>query len=81
MKKNQKGKAVRKLSPEEKQAIRKLKELAKNWPDTLWLNSMSGILYVMQRDVEGRRAYTLAGYCDPEYIVTRIDIPNDGGDW
>lgn len=71
------------LTKEEKSAIRRLKRLAKDWPDSLWLFSASGTLWVMKRDEHGDQAMKEGfwGGCDPEYCVEIIDIPNDGGDW
>jgi hypothetical protein len=73
------------LTKEEESAIRRLKRLAKDWPDTLWLYSASGNLHVMQTDEFGEEAMG-GGYrgegVDPEYDITTIHgIPNDGGDW
>lgn len=73
------------LTKEEELAINSLKRLAKRWPETLWLFSASGTLWVMRKNSDGGRAH---GGCNvsnegvnPDYIVARIDIENDGGDW
>lgn len=72
------------LTAKEQAAIATLRRLASAWPDTLWLFSASGTLCVMRRDENGERAQTRGdakGGVDPDYVVTTIDIPNDGGDW
>lgn len=69
------------LTAEEKRAIRELRALAKRWPKTLWLYSGSGTLWVMREAEDGSRPVTTSGGVDPNYSVTSIDIPNDGGDW
>ena len=49
-----------------KRAIKKLRDLANEWPDGISLFSQSGSLMVVKtRDGE---------------ILAKIDIPNDGGD-
>ena len=68
------------LTTKEEKAIRALHRLAKIWPDSLWLFSASGSLYVMKKNADGERARKGTGI-DPEYIVESIDIENDGGDW
>ena len=66
----------------EKEAIKKLKDLARDWPKTLWLFAASGDLCVMSTDSDGNRVYTeQGGGVDPRYIIEYIDIPCDGGDW
>jgi hypothetical protein len=69
------------LTADEKAAIAKLRRLANTWPATLWLFSGAGKLCVMRRDGNGERAATDGGGVDPDYVITTIDIPNDGGDW
>ncbi len=76
------------LTPEEEKAIKALKRVANNWPDTLWLFSANGTLNVMKCNQDGERAYK-SRRCgdgsdenvDQEYCMDEIDIPNDGGDW
>jgi hypothetical protein len=68
------------LSPQEKAAIGTLRRLAKRWPSSLWLFSASGRLHVMRCNANRERAYRESG-ADPDFIVEKIDIPNDGGDW
>ena len=63
------------------QAIRALKRLAKRWPETLWLFSGGGSLYVMRAGSDGKPVTTSSGGVDPDYIADHIDIPNDGGGW
>jgi hypothetical protein len=68
------------LSAKERNAIRKLKQVAANWPETLWLYSGNGTLNVIRVNEEGHRA-TDCGAVDHNYVVDCIDIPNEGGDW
>jgi hypothetical protein len=69
------------LTSEEKKAISALKRIAKKWPDSLWLFSASGNLCVMRNDADGQNVMTPGGGVDQKYIVDKIEIPNDGGDW
>jgi len=79
--------SVRSLSVEEQRAIAALKRLAKRWPQTLWLASMSGTLSVMVLGPTGEREYHpvtpegCGGGLNVAYRIDTIDIPNDGGDW
>lgn len=68
------------LTPEEKRAIQALKELALDWPESLWLFSASGDLWVMRKKGK-EKAINRNGGMDQDYIVGVIDIENDGGDW
>ena len=68
------------LKPEEKKAIQALKELALDWPESLWLFSGAGELYVMRKK-NGEIVVKEGGGMDQSYIVAQIDIENDGGDW
>lgn len=70
----------RDLTPEEKRAIRALQRLAKTWPKSLWLFSGSGTLWVMKYDEHGSRVLDGTG-ADSKYIVDKVNIDNDGGDW
>lgn len=75
------GEKVRPLNVRERVAIRKLRELATMWPESLWLFSASGGLCVMQTLPDGTKAYDGISV-DPEYIICGINgIMNDGGDW
>lgn len=65
----------------EQKAINALRRLAKTWPKSLWLFSASGTLCVMQRSPDGEKAKVRGGGMDQEYVLTTINIPNDGGDW
>jgi hypothetical protein len=58
------------ITPEEAAAIRSLKRLAKNWPNSLRLFSWSGSLHVLKRNSNDIYAS----------IATISNIPNDGGD-
>jgi hypothetical protein len=69
------------LTSEELKAIKRLQNAAKNFPKTLWLFSASGILYVMKKDKNGKHAMLSHGGVDQEYIIARVEIENDGGDW
>lgn len=55
------------LTKSENQSIRRLQELAEDWPDTLQLFSWSGALCVVR-------------ISDGEVVTTVDGIPNDGGD-
>lgn len=68
-------------TPEEQKAIRTLQRLAKTWPKRLWLFSASGSLCVMRARQDGDHYRTPSGGVDPDYVITTIRIPNDGGDW
>ena len=70
------------LTKEEKNAINTLKRLEKRWPDSLWLFSANGTLCVMRHGKNGEQVHTGTGEgVDSEYIITTINIHNDGGDW
>lgn len=73
------GKNVEKLSTQEVRAIKKLKRLVTEWPETLWLYSASGTLCVMQKK-DGELVFRGLA-TDPDYCICDIDIENDGGDW
>ena len=68
------------LSDEEKKIIKRLKSVAKKWPNTLWLYSASGSLCIMKKK-NGQSVMTKDGYVDSDYLVDKIDLENDGGDW
>lgn len=66
----------------EEQAIRALKRIAKRWPKSLWLYAGDGEFIAVMRNLpDGSRAVTPHGGVDPEAIVDKVQIPNDGGDW
>ena len=79
------------LTREERLAIAALRRLATRWPKSLWLFTVSGVLHVMHVGPDGTRAekpgtdyrggYPPPSGYDPEYTLTTVDIPNDGGDW
>ena len=77
------------LTPAEEKAIRILIKLEKEWPKSLWLFSASGSLCVLRNDENGERAvrpYVVngsdqGGGVNSDYIVTTVNIENDGGDW
>jgi len=71
---------MRNLTKEERSAISRLNSLAKVWPDSLWLFSGSGTLWVMQKGENGP-VMTNRGGVDQEYCLDSVDIENDGGDW
>ena len=68
------------LTKEEENAINTLNRLAKRWPESLWLFSASGSLWVMQKNSDGEKSHDGDGY-DQECALSCIDIENDGGDW
>lgn len=67
------------LTSEEKKAINALNRIAKNWPDSLWLFSASGTLWVMRHGQNGEQVHLGEGI-DPNYALVSIRIPNDGGE-
>jgi len=75
------------MEPTEEEAkwIRAFKRLAKKCPDSLWLFSGSGTLYVMRKNESGHHAIdgpaSSRGGVDQDYILDHVDIENDGGDW
>lgn len=69
------------LTKKEQKAIDTLKKAAKIWPDSLWLFSASGTLFVMRMGDDGRIVMSSDGAVDSKCIVDKINIPNDGGDW
>jgi hypothetical protein len=73
------------LTEEEKRAIKALERLEKIWPDSLWLYSASGTLWIMKKghDKIGHfyPIYNKNGSVDSDYLIKSINIDNDGGDW
>ena len=69
------------LTPDEQRAIRALNRLQEMWPQSLWLFSASGRLNVMRAGKHGEQVHGENGGIDQNYVVTTVDIPNDGGDW
>ena len=70
------------LTTEEEKAIKSLHRIAKKWPESLWLFSGSGTLWVMKKDKNGNRILDDTGCVDSKAVVSSsIDIDNDGGDW
>jgi hypothetical protein len=68
------------LTEDEARAVRSLDRLARRWPQTLKLVSMSGSLHVIHSADErfGSEVSTERG----EAVLHTIHgIPNDGGDW
>ena len=61
--------------------IADMKALARRRPKRLWLFSASGSLLVMRADEDGNHMQTADKGVDPAYVLDRINIPNDGGDW
>lgn len=70
-----------KLTPAEKKAIRALKNVAADWPDSLWLFCTGETLQVMRLGPDGRRVYAHGGGADQDYLIDGVDIPSDGGDF
>lgn len=70
-----------KLTEKEKQAIKRLKELAETWPDSLWLFADGHTLSVMRKHIGAKMVTHFGGGYDPDFVVAEIDIDNDGGDW
>jgi hypothetical protein len=73
----------RELTGQEVRAIEALQKLARQWPGTLYLASMSGELHVMRKDADGGHAQTstVPRKLDPEYSVDTVNIESIGGDW
>ena len=69
------------LTEQEIKAIRALKRVAGNWPDTLWLFVEEGCLNVMRFAPDGSRILNPDGYMARESSVAVIDIHCDGGEW
>jgi hypothetical protein len=69
-----------KLTKEEQKAIDALKEVAKIWPESLWI-FVDGSLHVMKKNNEGNAKYTKLEGVDQDYEVDDINIPCDGGAW
>ena len=69
------------LTSDEAKAVAALQRLAKRWPSTLKLLSMSGTLCVVHTDDE--RLHQLdCSSARSDAVLAYIDgITNDGGDW
>jgi hypothetical protein len=67
---------------EEQIAIKALRRLEKQWPDTLWLFATGNGIHVMRRGANGEHVMNQFGSpdvaCELEYIT---GIDNDGGDF
>lgn len=73
-----------KLTKKEKLVIKRLKNLAKIWPKSLWLFSASGDLCIMKCGENNSHAMCGPNNdqgVDHDYYICSIDISNDGGDW
>ena len=68
-------------TPDEARAIRRLKALARDWPDTLWLYSAGGALHVMRKGDDGVHVTLPHDGIDPDYSLATVEIENSGGDW
>ena len=64
----------------EQQALASLRQLAKDWPSSLWLWVANGELFVMAKE-KGQRAVKDNECVDDFYVVEKILIEVDGGDW
>jgi len=74
--------ASRPLTKAERSVIRRLRALARVWPDSLWLFSACGALQVMRCDKDGNRVLNMDGTMSQKAILKTIHgIPSDGGDW
>ncbi len=72
------------LTEKEKKAIAALNRAAKIWPDSLWLFSAAGTLCVMRKDADMEKVFLDGAYqggFDQDYVISTVDIENDGGDW
>lgn len=76
--------APRKLTKEERAAIRTLERLAKRWPKTLVLFGGAGALHVLDREMAARYQEFDAKGQTSEWTkqaqIARIGIDCDGGD-
>ena len=61
--------------------VRLLNRLVNIWPESLWVWSADGKLYLMHTGPDGERVMTDSGGVDDAYIVDAFNIPSDGGDW
>ncbi len=69
-------------TPDELKAMAALKKLAESWPESLWLFSADGGLYVMKKGHGERVMRTDDPGVDSDYILgQKINIASDGGDW
>ena len=72
---------VNRLNKRERAAYEKLEELEAIWPDSLWLFSAAGSLFVMKK-LRGEPVMTENGSVDESRVVgEEMFIWNDGGDW
>jgi hypothetical protein len=69
------------LTKKEREAIDALQRIAAKWPETLWLFSANGNLWVMRCGPNGEQVTLPNHSVDQDYCVEEIPIPNDGGDW
>lgn len=66
----------------EQDSIDSLEKLAKKWPKSIWLFCDGLSMKVMRCGKDGERVMKEKfGGVDPDYILTTVDIPHDGGDW
>ena len=73
------------LTQEEKRAIKALERLEEIWPDSLWLYSAGGTLWVMKKDQDEighfYPAYNKFDSVDSDYAIKLININNGGNGW
>lgn len=65
---------MRELTKEEKSAIRRLKRLAKDWPESLALVTVGGGLGVYDADEYGDARTNAYDDVDPHALITGIDL-------
>ena len=69
------------LPKREQRVFDLLTRLTNIWPDSLWLWSANGNLYLMRTGRDGERVMTSFGSVDDTYVVDVFNIPSDGGAW
>lgn len=72
---------MKELTKKEKSVIRRLKSIARDWPDTIWVYANSGLLSIMRYDEDGNTAILPNGGVDPDYEIDAVFILSGGGDW
>ena len=64
------------------EAVTALNDIAKRWPDDLWLFVEGNNIAIMKTGSKGERVYVCrGGGVDPDYQIGTAVIPADGGGW
>jgi hypothetical protein len=70
------------LTKDERACITALERVAKKWPKTLWLFAGDGTwISILKSKPDGQHAILPSGSTDQNYVVGKVKIDNDGGDW